>query len=277
MWRGSILLLLSIAALAQPKFELASVRRSGPPELGDSSSRHGGPGTADPENITYHRMAMVLFISEAYGVDYDQIFCPEWVGADNYEVKVKVPPGTSKEQLRLMWQDLLAERFHLKIHVERRPFPIYELSLAKGGVKFKPAGTNSIAPDPGFLEPAPGMKYAFKTSPRNVKMICRGCSMADLALRLAWPLGTFTDSGGVTGARISDKTGLDGLYDFKLEFAGTNRPGGTLLPPLPDGQFDSAPPFFDAIREQLGLNLIEKKGLLDAVVVDHADKIPTEN
>ncbi len=124
---------------------------------------------------------------------------PDWVGADNYEVKAKVPPGTSKEQLRLMWQDLLSERFHLKIHMERRLFPLYELSVAKVGVKFKPAGANSLAPDPGFLEPAPGMKYAFKTSPRNVKMICRGCSMADLVQRLAWPLGTFTDSGGVTG------------------------------------------------------------------------------
>jgi uncharacterized protein (TIGR03435 family) len=108
-------------------------------------------------------------------------------------------------------------------------------------------------------------------------MICRGCSMADLVLHLRWPLGTLGSVGGLTVGRIADRTGLQATCDFRLDFAGDWGPGGAFLPPLPDGQLDSAPTFFDAIREQLGLSLIEKKGLLDVVVVDHVDKIPTEN
>jgi uncharacterized protein (TIGR03435 family) len=62
-----------------------------------------------------------------------------------------------------------------------------------------------------------------------------------------------------------------------VEFAGYWSPGGTDLKPLPDGQTDNAPDLFDAVREQLGLRLDEKKAPLDVIVVDHADKTPTEN
>jgi uncharacterized protein (TIGR03435 family) len=101
--------------------------------------------------------------------------------------------------------------------------------------------------------------------------------MAELVQRLAWPLGTLGKSGGLTVGRVIDKTGLDGLYDFTLEYAGGWGPGGADPRPLPDGQSDTASTFFDAIRQQLGLQLKESKAPLDVLVVDHMDKVPTAN
>lgn len=82
--------------------------------------------------------------------------------------------------------------------------------------------------------------------------------------------------GSMTVGRIVDKTGLTSSYDFALEFSGAWSPGGAFLPP-PEGQPDSAPMLIDALREQLGLWLQPGKTTLDALVIDHVEKIPTEN
>ncbi|HVY93783.1 MAG TPA: TIGR03435 family protein, partial [Bryobacteraceae bacterium] len=81
----------------------------------------------------------------------------------------------------------------------------------------------------------------------------------------------------ITNARIIDKTGLDGRYDFTLEYDGTVGVRGAMYPPLPQGTLDSAPPLLDAVQEQLGLKLEEKKAKFDVLVVDRFDKIPTGN
>jgi uncharacterized protein (TIGR03435 family) len=97
--------------------------------------------------------------------------------------------------------------------------------------------------------------------------------------QLRWPLMTALRSyGAIALGRVVDKTGLDGKYDFTLEYAGRrNSPGGAFPDPLPDAEADTAPFLFDALRQQLGLILTEGKAPLDVLVVDHADKVPTEN
>ena len=86
-----------------------------------------------PERITYQRLSLARLLITAYGLDYDQISGPAWLGTELYTVVAKVPPGSTKEQVKLMWQDLLAERFHLKTHLIKKDFPVYELSVAKVG------------------------------------------------------------------------------------------------------------------------------------------------
>lgn len=76
---------------------------------------------------------------------------------------------------------------------------------------------------------------------------------------------------------VEDKTGLTGKYDFTLKFAGLMAPGGALTPPSVDDGSEDSPPLFQALEEQLGLKLVEKKLLLDVVVIDRVDKVPTEN
>jgi uncharacterized protein (TIGR03435 family) len=268
---AALLLLGSDTAFAQDpgsiKFEVASVKLAAPDEDARSLMR-GGPGTPDPDRITYERQNLIRFLSVAYGFQFDQISGPGWIGTDLFTVNAKLPPGTSKEQLKLMWQDFLRERFHLKTHLIQKDFPVYELSVAKGGPRFHQ--------EPGFPVPRPGENWIVRPARRDIRLTFRGSSMADFATRLGWPLSTITALSALTLGRVVDKTGLAGLYSFTLEFSGGWGPGGAFLPP-PDGETDPASNLFDALRQQLGLRLDEGKARLDVLVVDHADRIPTEN
>jgi uncharacterized protein (TIGR03435 family) len=262
------------------RFEVASVRPAVRDEDAPSFMR-GGPGTSAPERITFERQPLVRLLNVAYGLDYDQISGPGWIGTELYSVVAKVPPGTTQEQVKLMWQGLLAERFHLRTHFIKKDFPVYELSVAKSGAKLRKSGEGPVKQEPGFPVPPSGQKWGISmVLPRNTRLTFRDYSMEEFVReQLAWPLSTFLASyGAIAMGRVVDKTGLDGRYDFTLEYAGRrNSAGGAFPQPLPDGQADTAPFLFDALRQQLGLMLEEKKAPLDVLVVDHADKIPTEN
>lgn len=236
------------------KFEVASVKYAGSGEAGGpSSALRGGPGTPEPQRITYHRQPLARFLAAAYGVDFDQISGPGWMGSEFYDVDAVVPPGTTKEQLRVMWQNLLSERFHLKAHLIRKEFPVYELTLAGKGPKLRKAGESPYKQEPGFPVVAPGSKRGVSFAlPLNIRQTFRDCTMAEFIQYLGWPLGTLGESGGYTIGRIVDKTGLQGTYHFTFEFAGSFGPGEAFPPDLPDGQTDTAPSMFDALRDQLG-------------------------
>lgn len=259
------------------KFEVASVKRA----VGDDdapSFMRGGPGTSDPERITYERQFLPRLLNAAYGFDFDQMSGPAWLGKELYSVDAKVSRGTTKDQLKIMWQNLLAERFHLKTHIVQKDFPVYELSVAKGGPKLRNSGEGPVKLDPGFPLPRPGENWAIsRVPPRNVRQTFRNYSMMEFIQQLGWPLSTMAGVGGVALGRVVDKTGLAGRYDFTLEFAGYRGPGGAFPMPLPDGQADTAPTLIDALQQQLGLVLREKKAPLDVLVVDYADRVPTEN
>jgi uncharacterized protein (TIGR03435 family) len=266
-----LLVLASYVAAAQQtgsvKFEVASVKPA-PPDEDVPTVIRGGPGTAEPELIIYQRVFLLRVIHAAYGLDFDQISGPPWLEKELYSIVAKGPPGANAEQLKLMWQDLLADRFHFRAHFVKKDFPVYELGIAKGGPKFRE--------EPGFPVPRSGEKFALRPAPRDIRLTFRDCPMTEFAERLGWPLST-TGSNWLVVGRVIDKTGLNGLYSFTLEFAGSWGPGGAFPPPLPEGQIDAAPLLIDALRQQLGLTLIEKKAPLDVLVVDYVDKVPTEN
>lgn len=260
-------------ALAPPqqqlKFEVASVKPV--PAGSDVPVRmRGGPGTDQPELITYTNVTLARLVCLAYGVNFDQVSGPSFIGKDTYAILAKVPPGTTKEQVTLMWRDLLSERFHLKVHTIKKDLPVYELSLGKGGPKFRI--------EPGFPVPRADAKWAQgRIAPRTTRLTFRNASMAEFIQRISWALSTPTRENELTVGRIVDKTGLEGSYDFTLEFAGWLGPGGASPEPLPEGQTDSAPFLVDAIRQQLGLIITEGKAPVDVLVVDHVDRVPTEN
>jgi uncharacterized protein (TIGR03435 family) len=77
--------------------------------------------------------------------------------------------------------------------------------------------------------------------------------------------------------RVVDKTGIQGRYDFYLEYAGSWGPTGAFPRSLPDGDVDTAPPLFEALRQQLGLEVKETKQLYDFMIIDGVEKAPTEN
>jgi uncharacterized protein (TIGR03435 family) len=256
------------------RFEVASVRLLTPGAVAPPST--GGPGTSDPERITWGGGLLGLF-KTVYGVDFDQFSAPDWASQQGYVISAIVPKGATVEQVRIMWQNLLADRFHLKTHRLQREYPVYELSVARGGPKLKKSGEPGAALAPGFPVVPPGARRATSATVRDVRMTFRDASMADLINRLGWPLAAWGESGGLTMGRIVDKTGLDARYDFNFEFAGFMGAGGAFPPPPPEGQIDTAPPLLDALRLQLGLQIEKKKTTLDFWVIDHVDRIPTEN
>ena len=257
----------SFASLAAAqKFEVASVK----PAVRDhdvSPNMRGGPGTADPERIIWEQLPLARLLSVVYDLSFEQISGPDWLGTDRFTIQVKLPPGTTKDQLKLMWQDLLAERFHLKAHFIKKDFPAYELSAPKGSRLRVAEGS-----------PPPGQNWTYTVvPPRNAKFTFRSATIADLISQIKWPLSSMVRSNELVLGRVVDKTGLTGRYDFTLEFAGLRGPGGAFPRTLPEGVAETAPNLFDALWQQLGLKLEEKKTSLEVLVVDHVDRVPTEN
>jgi uncharacterized protein (TIGR03435 family) len=257
--------MLCVALVCAQKFEVASVKPAGPERDGPRAFVNG------PERVVIERGSLLQFINLAYRLQWDQISGPKWIADEYYEVNAKIPPGSSKERIQLMWQDLLAERFGLKVHMSEKEMPGYELVVAKSGPKFHV--------EPGFPEPPAGKRYArVGIPPRTWRQTFIGYSMAEFCGQLAWVVAPQYQAwpGHFSVGHVTDETGLKGTYDFTFEFAGGLQ-SGAYPPPLPDDQSDTAALFFDALQQQLGLRLVEKKVRAPLLVIDAANRTPSEN
>jgi uncharacterized protein (TIGR03435 family) len=252
------------SAVAAQTFEVASVKRSGPQSV---RNFEGGPGTRDPEQITCTVANLKDLMLRAYDVEGFQIEGPAWISSEDsnrYDLHANVPAGTTKEQAFLMMRNLLAERFQLKVHEETRQFPVFDLVIAKGGPKFKEAvpGSPAPAPKPGYPEFMPGRpQIAIQFHETHARLYGHAVPMA----RVVFMLKAHGDR------PIIDKTGLTGTYDFMLDYD----PAGGSGPP--DDSPDAAPVMSVAIEQQLGLKFQESRKSFTVIVVDRAEKIPTEN
>jgi uncharacterized protein (TIGR03435 family) len=313
------LVVLTCAAFGQkvdtPAFEVATVKPAEPiggPGGGRGMvfmGRRGGPGTQDPGTITWSKASVKDLLMYAYDVNRYQVSGPDWLENDRFEIVAKAALGTTDEQVRKMWQNLLAERFGVVVHHESKVFQVEELVVAKGGPKLKESvatgvkPTDEPAPAPpgpgnaGFGPPkldkngvpelaAPGMMTMMTMGPNgpNAHLVGKERTMAQLATNIA----------GQISHPVVDKTGLSGKYDFALEFApepgSFPRPGG--LPPggpgpgpgpgadgpqIPGANDPAGLPLAGALQQQLGLRLQANKAPLDVIVVDRANRTPTEN
>ena len=157
IWSAGLLALTAWGAIAQtgeasPTFEAASVKPSAPMTGNRLMVRmQGGPGTPDPGQITYTNVALKNLIMTAYNVKGYQVSGPGWLESERFDIMAKIPKGATKEQFQLMLQDLLAERFKLKLHRDSKDLPIYALVVGKNGVKMRVSPVD---------EPAPGQDMA---------------------------------------------------------------------------------------------------------------------
>lgn len=284
-------------AQAQPgklEFEVASVKPAAPQTGGRIFvGRQGGPGTPDPGRVTFTNTALKQLITLAYNLKPYQVTGPDWLDSERFDVIAKIPAGSSKEQVNQMLQSLLEERFKLTFHSVTKEFPLYELVVGKNGHKLKasvedPAGAGA-GPDagPGRGGPPPVGKDGFPTLPpgrRGMLMMSKGGP-----LRIAANVQSMTDLANMLsnqiGTPVVDKTGLTGTYDFALEFVpervGAGGIGGGLVAPgeVPGASADAfdGPTIFGAVQDQLGLKLEQKKGPLEVMVIDRAERVPSEN
>jgi uncharacterized protein (TIGR03435 family) len=153
-----------------------------------------------------------------------------------------------------MLQNLLIDRFRLMSHRDKKELQVYELVVAKNGPKLKATPIDPAVPNDGLKppHPIPTLPPGFR-GPVNVTL--DKVTMEPLA----------NDLGGLLGQPVVDATGLAGIYSINLHvFLGPSPPLG-------------AEDVFEALQEQLGLTLIQKKRLIDIVVIDHIERTPTEN
>ena len=271
------LTVLTIAATAQcaqlPAFEVASVKQA--PARSERARMRGGPGTDDEEQISFTNVTLTNILLRAYDVKNYQVTGPAWLSTERYDIVAKVPPGTTKEQFNVMLQNLVAERFHLALHHETREFQGYELVAGKSGSKLKA----SEELGPGSAEPAAPPKtdangFPQLDGPGLVMMEgVKGRAVISYLTAKSQPLLALVDMlSREFRMPIVDKTGLTGMFDFKLEFA--PQPPGALTP---DSTDEGGPNLLSAVQQQLGLKLTPSKVSLDVLIVDRAEKVPTEN
>ena len=280
---ATFLLLAAPAAFAQttlPSFEVASVKPAPPPTDGRMMVRMGG----DPGRVDYTNVSLKDLLSRAYEVKRYQVSGPSWMETERFDVTAKVPDGTPKEQVPLMLQQLLNERFRMAVHKEKKELPVYALVVVKGGPKLQKAEDDPSSPE--ALPPGP---------PRPDGPVRRGMirMMPGKIDAKHINMGSFTDMlSNILDRPVIDETKLDGNYDISMDVSmeeiGLMR-GMRFPPPQHEagpagGQPGGAPvaestpgtSIFTAIQ-QLGLKLEPKKAPVDLVVVDRSEKVPTEN
>src|SRR6185312_677925 len=132
--------LAAVLLINAQSFEVASVKVADPSGRGkgiSKSARGGGAGTANPTLFTRRNATLASLIQTAYTLQPYQIIGPAWLTSEHYDIFARVPEGTTRDQQWAMLQNLLAERFALKVHRENREMDTYSLTIAKGGKKFK--------------------------------------------------------------------------------------------------------------------------------------------
>jgi uncharacterized protein (TIGR03435 family) len=250
---------LAFAQTAQ--FEVASVKPAPPAARWMRCT--GGPGTSDPGTLTCENYSLSFLVMMAYNLRSFELTAPAWMDTARYNVVAKIPPGADRRQFGLMQQRVLAERFGLKVHFEKKDMTVYELMVTKSGSKLKESEEPTAEkPEAAWRPPAGGPPVR-----AMAHVSLKGDSIGDLANFLSNQLGR----------PVTDATGLGGQYDYAFSFL--MEPGGRAAGPVASN--GSEPEFggslIDAVRDQLGLRLERKKGQADILVVDHAEKVPIEN
>src|ERR1017187_3110902 len=145
------------AAEGKLAFEVASVKPAAPPTglAVMLFQMRGGPGTADPGQISYTNVPMRALLLRAYGLKPPQLSGPNWLENTKYDIVAKIPAGATREQVNVMVQNLLVERFGLAAHHETRDLPGYEMAVSRNGPKIKESPESptvvAAAPVPGVL------------------------------------------------------------------------------------------------------------------------------
>jgi uncharacterized protein (TIGR03435 family) len=238
----------------RPEFEVATIH----PVVPGSSIQMVGSQN-DPGMIRMEAMSLHDLVRDAYDVKDYQVEGPDWTATDRYNITAKVAPAVTREQRRVMEQNLLAERFHLAVHREPKEMQVYALSVGRSGLKMEP-----VAPDPA-REGKPHGVIRFHGVGHIEAVTVSFSLFADV-------ISHFVDH------PVVDRTGVSGDFSFKVDFdmdpAALKFSG--LAGPKPPTRTEDLPSIFTAVQT-LGLRLEPKKEPMDIIVIDHADKIPTEN
>jgi uncharacterized protein (TIGR03435 family) len=261
-----------------PSFEVASVKKSGPPSPGSFNfNMRGG-------RFVVSQTPLSSLITMAYSLQrYQVVGGPAWINSDRFDVNAKAedgpvaptPPGTPTRQ-QLMLRALLKERFALVAHNETRELPLSHLVMSRDdrklGERLRPATVDCAAlaaargraggpppvppapPKPGEV-PQCGMRGGFG------QIAAGSMRMEQLASLLA----------SMLNRPVFDRTKLTGAFDFQLDYTPDQMPQlppGATLPPGFTMPSADGPSLSTALQEQLGLKLESTRGPIEVLVID---------
>jgi len=241
--RFALLAAVCLASTAQT-FEVASVKSS-PSPTGDLYNIN--LGTIKNDTLTFGNASLADCVRFAYGLTSDlQLSAPDWMKSKEvrYDIVAKAAPDTPREDLLKMLQALLADRFKLVLHSEKRELAYYALVVSKSGSKLRPASEAPATPPAGVQG--------------QLRIVTNSIPMERVATLLSRYMR----------ALVIDETGLAGRFEVKLVWTPDDRP-------IPEDE--RGPSVFTAVQEQLGLKLEPRKGPMDVLVIDRAEKTPVAN
>ena len=260
----------ALAQPAAPTFEVADVRIAKP----------GGQPNVDFEpsgRLVANYLSMKELIGAAWSVDPRFVSGgPAWLATEHYDIVAKAPHASNEKDLRKMLQGLLAERFLVKVHTEKKVMPVYALEVDKKGLKIQQSAKD---------DPAESDCHFTSTPPTNDGPVvrsfaCKKVSMDQLAEALPAMAPAYVDQ------PVVNLTGLDGVYDFTLAWTPRRNPAAAAAksgdgPAVEGGAPSASLPIegitvFEAVRK-LGLKLEGRKLPVDVFVVDSVERVPTEN
>ena len=246
-------LLVVVRASAQDTravFEVASIKPN------DSNSAVSNGGRLTGQRFTSTNVTIVQLLRTAYGVQEFQIQGgPGWIGLDRFDITANMPSGSRPDEWPVMLQNLLADRFRLRLHREPRQMDVYALVVARNGFKLTPLDSSRCAPPNGrnaaeaFRETG---SCGFSATPTQI--VARGQSMDQLAVRLSRSIGQ----------TVVNKTGVSGIFDFTVEWTQDEQfraPGAS-----------ASPAIFTALTEQLGLRLQGDRAPVEMLVIDAIER-----
>jgi uncharacterized protein (TIGR03435 family) len=227
-------------------FDAASVRQN-------KSGEQGGGSSSGSGRLTTRNSSLKSLLLQAFPIQNVQLVGgPGWLDSDRFDVVAKAAGKTPDADLRVMLQNLLVERFSIKMHIETRNLPVYALALAREDGR--------LGPDlhPGTTGRHPGeIAYSSNGSfAAGEPTVMRGVTMAALARALSAKLGR----------PVVDRTGLDGRFELELRYTMPRDPVTTASDPA-----GGAPELFTALQEQLGLKLEATRGPVEVLVIDSAE------
>ncbi|HVW07706.1 MAG TPA: TIGR03435 family protein [Bryobacteraceae bacterium] len=244
MLRAAMLFVIGMAAYAQT-FEAADLR------LNESGQERSSVNLANGV-MTMRNVPLRVLLAEIYLMTPDDIVGPSWLSDVRLDIVAKAPShDASDADLREMTKALLRDRMKMVARLEPRPRSVLVLSIWKGKHKLKPSTA------PGRPEDA---DCAHESAQTGVRYVCRHMSMAEFVHELPEIAGKYTDQ------RIVDQTGLQGWWEFTMDWT-----------PAADLEKNGGLTLFAALQSQLGLQLEGRKLPVPVLVVDSMDRTPAAN
>jgi uncharacterized protein (TIGR03435 family) len=289
-------LALACSASAQPPaFEVASIKISEPitPELVKSGRMQIGV-TIDAHYVRINKFSLFDLALLAYQVKPHQLTGPNWMTNERYDIQAKLPEGASRGQVPAMLQKLLADRFGMSIHRENRDLRVSALVVAKGGHHLKTSTVEEsapAAPGGGQLRGGVGVGAGGVLSsigPRGNSQVTPGPggNLHIESKRMTMPtlanlLNRYSE------LPVIDMTALEGAYEVALDVSAeearnAGRARGAVIPTpaaasLAEAAAEPSGASLGSSLQKLGLKLDVRKAPFEVIVIDKAEKIPTEN